>query len=662
MSSKAALENMIWAIGSCQAESRRLSEEDAKLSAYIEAVMSHREQFKAYARVLLESTAALLSGCPQSSLITATTQSREMNSDAGLRGSDIHFRSADRSRTVRTRDNINNQRPSRGRPPTVVSMTPAPNEATSSDEANPSDTTEPADEASLSNEASPLGEVIPSDTGSPSETPYLPDGVQPSDKSCHEATLSDEAYPSVVAATGSCQRPRSPRPQVQSNKQGPQRSRPSQKGPTLLRDAVEKASLTRLEALQCAWHVCFFARHRPDTGPFINKSEATYLDQLWASAQYYRYLRKISDSQKHYAAVAERFFLILTAEEYHARYDEAAASGLLDQLKMAIIDHLFPATMAVEARGETGADKEKLRSKLDYRIRMAARLAAAVRQYGFGLLIRFQFHNGHLHKINNPEITEFVDTIDVDRPNLREDMCNLSLILPKLLMWGSPPCKLAIERVPYEDLNQFEDKPLDELFSFPDQPNYSSPENMPRLPYIACWPSVAGDCADQLGQEPRRAVETQYEDSPPPPPCSRLPQTQVNSTSHHVDMEPLPRPLSDAEACVENRPEACLHTQEFVQAMPESQTESELRNMSNLSSSATGWMTGLVQNSSDEFENLQLVTLLLSKALERCVSPADLIINGEELSAQAFQNGYSPTMVDVDVEWDEMLNEMMAEH
>lgn len=67
--------------------------------------------------------------------------------------------------------------------------------------------------------------------------------------------------------------------------------------------------------------------------------------------------------------------------------------------------------------------------------------------------------------------------------------------------------------------------------------------------------------------------------------------------------------------------------------MPESQTESELRNMSTLSSLATGWMTGLVQNSSDEFDNLQSVTPLLSKALERCVSSADLILNREELSA-----------------------------
>jgi len=63
---------------------------------------------------------------------------------------------------------------------------------------------------------------------------------------------------------------------------------------------------------------------------------------------------------------------------------------------------------------------------------------------------------GSLNGINDPAVDEFVNQIATSLLNLGEELCNLSHVLPKLLVWGPPPWQLAIERIPYKSLGKYE--------------------------------------------------------------------------------------------------------------------------------------------------------------------------------------------------------------
>lgn len=111
--------------------------------------------------------------------------------------------------------------------------------------------------------------------------------------------------------------------------------------------------------------------------------------------EYYKAFRNMSKSERHYNIIAEKFFLVLASEEYRARRNDAVSNGTLNMLKDEFVDRIFPETMRTARAGRTPEEAAALlkgkRWSIHYEIRKGDRLAAAVRRYGYGILLRLRF-------------------------------------------------------------------------------------------------------------------------------------------------------------------------------------------------------------------------------------------------------------------------------
>src|SRR6266498_126398 len=71
-----------------------------------------------------------------------------------------------------------------------------------------------------------------------------------------------------------------------------------------------------------------------------------------------------------------------------------------------------------------------------------------------------------LHQLRQGQIQPFLDYIAFARPGLREQISNLSAVLPGMTEDNLPSQKLVLKTFPYHQLSELSDRSLEELSQF----------------------------------------------------------------------------------------------------------------------------------------------------------------------------------------------------
>ncbi|UNI15367.1 hypothetical protein JDV02_001904 [Purpureocillium takamizusanense] len=238
--------------------------------------------------------------------------------------------------------------------------------------------------------------------------------------------------------------------------------------------------------------------------------------------EYYHRVRITAKSHKVFGTVAENLYLVLVTDEFDRQHVAAQADGSLDELRDQTIDLLFPGTMNLGSADKTAAELEEMKVKrrrsMYYRLRLGQRLLELVRRFGYGILVYPGFGCGDINDLKNDQVTAFITHMECCHPNMQEELNNLSHVVRVIVHWGLPPEELAIEMIPYKMLSKHQHRSFNELFTFPDRPDYvfswiepGSASNIPN------WWSSPCDVLQVLGDLDAEKLQ------PSPPPYSQPP-------------------------------------------------------------------------------------------------------------------------------------------
>ncbi|KAF8855966.1 hypothetical protein BDZ45DRAFT_745972 [Acephala macrosclerotiorum] len=128
------------------------------------------------------------------------------------------------------------------------------------------------------------------------------------------------------------------------------------------------------------------------------------------------------------------------------------------------LDEKTKSMQVIEEKGP----RENAKKKLDYWIVLEEPLARMAQRYGIAIvpLLPEKLTNKNLHGLPRPQIPLFLDYIDLIRPGLKEQVCNLSTVLPQIVDNRLPPRKLVLETLTSNLLPQLRSSSLEELFKF----------------------------------------------------------------------------------------------------------------------------------------------------------------------------------------------------
>jgi hypothetical protein len=73
-------------------------------------------------------------------------------------------------------------------------------------------------------------------------------------------------------------------------------------------------------------------------------------------------------------------------------------------------------------------------------------------------------------KVTNDHVDDLINLIHECHPGLKEELSNLSKLLPKMIIWGAPASHLVIEKIPKDRLAEYQAHSMNDLVQFHDVP------------------------------------------------------------------------------------------------------------------------------------------------------------------------------------------------
>ncbi|KFZ18895.1 hypothetical protein V501_00950 [Pseudogymnoascus sp. VKM F-4519 (FW-2642)] len=158
-------------------------------------------------------------------------------------------------------------------------------------------------------------------------------------------------------------------------------------------------------------------------------------------------------------------------------------------------------------KGESGS-REKAKEKLEYWMSLGEPLAMMAQRYGIGiiLLLPKKLTDKDLHLLPRHRIKTFLGYIDYLHPRLREDISELSSLLPDIVKNGLPLKRIVLETYPSDQLSELYNRPLKELFQFCTGKDslrvVQDPEDIPYDPCSPMFTITSRDILSILGKYP----------------------------------------------------------------------------------------------------------------------------------------------------------------
>ncbi|KAM5357254.1 hypothetical protein ACJZ2D_016451 [Fusarium nematophilum] len=218
--------------------------------------------------------------------------------------------------------------------------------------------------------------------------------------------------------------------------------------PCGLQEAIQRAKT--LQDLQNAWDLCFALRNQP---LLVCAGESPTLEELWqAYTQYER-----MEENAHAIKVLSR----LEAGEVPRKPSKVKAE---------FIAKMFPKDQKRQKYAQRGC-QDPIRS-FNHQMYVARRLSDLVTHFGCGVLLYpgFEMTIFDIAKVTNDRVDDLIDFIHRCHPRLKDEVSNLSKILPKLIIWGAPAFHLAIEQIPRDRLEEFQARSINDLIQVHDMP------------------------------------------------------------------------------------------------------------------------------------------------------------------------------------------------
>lgn len=264
---------------------------------------------------------------------------------------------------------------------------------------------------------------------------------------------------------------------------------PPERFSDLAADLREKAQRIKgVEALWNAWHFCRCLRG--PTSPYSHEASTDSLDRLerpvhsinsdlrLSQLRYlignWTLLEKSLRASQLVARVSKRVHLVELVgrfvEERGARKAVAKRKRRGPSTNEKFTDLLFPETIVRKPKLSRADNKEKgdnprerAKRTLEYWIWLGEPLLAMAQRFGIGILLLLleDLTDADLHGLLRCQIETFLDYIDSCHPGLKEQISNLSALLPGIIDHGLPPQQLVLETLPPSQLS---DRSLDELF------------------------------------------------------------------------------------------------------------------------------------------------------------------------------------------------------
>ncbi|KAL5344408.1 hypothetical protein ACLOAV_010668 [Pseudogymnoascus australis] len=127
-------------------------------------------------------------------------------------------------------------------------------------------------------------------------------------------------------------------------------------------------------------------------------------------------------------------------------------------------------------KGESGS-REKAKEKLEYWMSLGEPLAMMAQRYGIAFIYFLGIG------------LNFLDYIDFRHPRLREDISELSSLLPDVVKTGLPLQRIVLETYASDQLSKLHNRPLKELFQFcTGKDSLRVVQNPEDIPYDPCSP------------------------------------------------------------------------------------------------------------------------------------------------------------------------------
>ncbi|GKU06306.1 unnamed protein product [Fusarium langsethiae] len=201
--------------------------------------------------------------------------------------------------------------------------------------------------------------------------------------------------------------------------------------PLKLREAIQRGKT--LVDLQNVWDLCFALKNNP---LLICIGENPSLEDLWRAYIQYEQIEENANAVKVLSRV----------------------------VKADVIAKMFPKTQ--KRRKYTQHNCQ------DPQMYVARRLSDLVTRFGRGVLLYpgFDMTIYDIAKVTNDHINDLVNLIHKYHSGLKDELSNLSKVLPKMIIWGAPASHLVIEQIPKDRLAEHQARSMNDLIQFYDIP------------------------------------------------------------------------------------------------------------------------------------------------------------------------------------------------
>ncbi|GKU12684.1 unnamed protein product [Fusarium langsethiae] len=230
--------------------------------------------------------------------------------------------------------------------------------------------------------------------------------------------------------------------------------------PLKLREAIQRGKT--LVDLQNVWDLCFALKNNP---LLICIGENPSLEDLWRAYIQYEQIEENVNAVKVLSRVGRRYHLVHFYGSYKREQLQAGkTSGKHSKVKADFIAKMFPKTQ--KRRKYTQHNCQ------DPQMYVARRLSDLVTRFGRGVLLYpgFDMTIYDIAKVTNDHINDLVDLIHKYHSGLKDELSNLSKVLPKMIIWGAPASHLVIEQIPKDRLAEHQARSMNDLIQFYDIP------------------------------------------------------------------------------------------------------------------------------------------------------------------------------------------------
>ncbi|KAH8654665.1 hypothetical protein BGZ61DRAFT_486982 [Ilyonectria robusta] len=245
--------------------------------------------------------------------------------------------------------------------------------------------------------------------------------------------------------------------------------------------------------LSKAWHISYAARN-PIQPTIEIKPTDSDLERLRKLAETYGKTHFWAESHKKFSAVAAALYRIAMSREYDAQKASTISTGnsndSIKDLNDEFTDMVFPEALGEGELCLIGQDeatkrrvREKKRQNLYYHLDTGRQLRKVVERFGYGALVY-------------PNLS----TDDKCQPGLKEELSNLSYVLPKMIVFGAPPYWMEIENIMKKDLKHHHNRSVNDLFPLPQGVDSVmcklENEEFIKTGFVKFWPQPPADGTD----------------------------------------------------------------------------------------------------------------------------------------------------------------------